>query len=318
MGWVRYDDEVNFNRKVVALKAEGRDGIAAFGLHVLLNAHARYQGTGGMIGKREVNVIAGSSVGNRLVKLLVSVGMVDDHGDRWGIHDCQDYGDPNDPAGNISTAEKRRSLAEKRAAAGSKGGSNKASKRLANGEQQGEHHPLQTSTPVPVPVPDRESNQPPPVSAPDPDGGGGGVSFRNQVMLAAAAVLAEKQPAGTITNHAGWITKVARRLLEEHGPKLAGYDDVAQATNYVLHLDAGANTPHPVTAVERDYQHKVSGAGYGRAVAEAQIDNELVDAAAFEAEIADRPQVWRDAALVAYRASVHEVPSNVVELRRQG
>lgn len=61
----------------------------------------------------------------------------------------------------------------------------------------------------------------------------------------------------------------------------------------------------------------MSGAGYGRAVAEAQIDNELVDAAAFEAEIADRPQVWRDAALVAYRASVH-APSNVVELRRQG
>jgi hypothetical protein len=147
-------------------------------------------------------------------------------------------------------------------------------------------------------------------------------AIAHPAAAAALVMLLRLRVATARTNPAGLKAKLRRDLPTEHGPALDRYlkahpDATAhQLATEVLKVPGVYAEPMSEAALEA--AQVMSGAGYGRAVAEAQIDNELVDAAAFEAEIADRPQVWRDAALVAYRASVHAVPSNVVELRRQG
>ena len=318
MGWARYDDELNYNRKIVALKAEGTAGIAAIGLHLLLNTHARNQGTGGRIGRREVNVIAGGTHGTKLARLLEAVGMLDADGDGWQIHDCAEYGDPDDPAGEVSAAEKRRQLGVKRAEAGRRGGQAKASKSVANGVANGEQGGWQSSTPVPVPVPDTTTSLPPPPVSDLSADGGGGPSRRSQIVLAAAEILLG-QTAGQISNPVGWVHTVAQRLQREHADWLTtddGYAPVADRATMLVRRDGQCAEPEPV---DQSAAEQASGASYGTAVAQAQLEGDMLDRAAFLAELEGRPEGWTAAAVGAYDATLDALPpapSNVLELRR--
>lgn len=303
MSWVRYDDELNINKKIVALKAEGITGFAALGLHLMLNAYARHNGLGGQIAKREVPVIAGKSDANKLARLLCAVGMLDDNGDCWGIHDGDEYGAPDDPAGDVSAAEKRRQISMKRAEAGRQGGLAKAGKRVANAKQD----TLQTSTPVPVPVPER--TPPPTQLQAEPDsrlGGGGLPTWRNTVALTAANMLADKERPGTIANRAGWTFKVAQRLLAEHAGWIdhTPYGTAETAAEGLLAHIYASNAPKPTS----DDEYSKAGAGYGRAVAQAQVEGDMVDRDSFLGEIDGRPEAWKAAATVAYDEALSALP----------
>ena len=314
MSWVRYDDELNYNRKITMLKGESMAGVAAIGLHLCLTAHARHQGTGGRIELGEINVIAGGSYGRRLVKMLLAVGMLDQLDDgAVAIHDCADYGSPDDPAGDVSAEDKRRSLSMKRAEAGRLGGKQRASNAQANSEATGQHRP----TPVPVPVPRVTDTAPPPVST-VPAVGGVEPSIVNQIVLAAAGMLADKEPAGKITSRGAWTHSVAQRLLRDHRDWLTEFECMIPATLNVdscaaeLVRRAGGDSPDQSDALAK------AGAVYGASVAEAQTEGEIIDANAFEDEIANRPQVWRDAARVAYHATLGTQPvdAEIIPLRR--
>lgn len=311
MSWVRYDDEFNYNRKITMLKGEGMAGLAAIGLHLCLNAHARHQGTGGRIEAGEINVIAGGPHGRKLARLLVSVGMLDEiDGGAVAIHDCADYGSPDDPAGDVSADEKRRSLSMKRAAAGRIGGSNSASKRQANREQPAK----QPSTPVPVPVPNEQVPPPPTVSS-----GPAPVvvepSIKNTIVLTAAGMLADREPAGKITSRSAWVHSVAQRLLRDHGAWIDAQPlDVEGPTFIAVQLANRASGADPTGEHEKQ---AASGAGYGAAVLQAQHEGDMLDRDAFLREIEDRPQVWRDAAVVAYDAARAALPAVEAEVPRE-
>lgn len=148
MSWCRYDDELGMNRKVCALLARGVYGVAAWGLHPLLNAWSRYNGTAGHIPAHQPGLSVGDQrLGRRLAAMLEEVGMLDPTDDGWVIHDFDDYSDPNDDG--RSAAEKKKEISAKRSVAGRSGGLAKAK------QTAGKSLPLpqQTSGPEPDPVP---------------------------------------------------------------------------------------------------------------------------------------------------------------------
>lgn len=156
MPWARYDDELPMNKKIAKLRAQGANGLAALGLHVLCNTWSRNQGTNGHIEPHVAEQQAGSArLGQKLASTLEAVGMFDRHPESgWMVHDFADYSDPNDPDPTRSAADRRRELSEKRAEAGRQGGLAKAAK--ASSKTADLPDPLleQCSSPVPDPVPD--------------------------------------------------------------------------------------------------------------------------------------------------------------------
>jgi|GEM_PF-3504160 len=154
-----------------------------------------------------------------------------------------------------------------------------------------------------------------------PADGGGGPSRRSQIVLAAAEILLG-QTAGQITNPVGWVHTVAQRLQREHSDWLdevvtAGNLTISQAGAYLARRDGQRAEPEPV---DQSAAEQASGAGYGQAVAQAQIEGEMLDRDAFLAELQGRPEGWTSAAVGAYDATLAALPpaaaSNVVELRR--
>jgi hypothetical protein len=154
--WARYDDEFSLNRKVGQLVAQGVNGVAAIGLHLLANTYSRHNGTGGVIEPHVPRLLCGPG-GTKLARMLAEVGMFDprDEGG-WTVHDYDEFHDPSDPNPNRSAAERKKELSEKRAAAGRLGGQAKAakegSKPSSNGTGKQMAMPQQTSSPVPVPT----------------------------------------------------------------------------------------------------------------------------------------------------------------------
>lgn len=155
MPWSRYDDELSMNKKIGRLLAKGEPGAAAIGLHLLSNTWARHQGTGGHIESHVPGQLVGNPrLGRKLAALLEEVRMFDVHAaGGWQIHDFDEFGDPNDPNPNRSTAERRREISEKRAEAGRLGGLAKAGKRSSNASGLPVANAEQTSSPGPDPEP---------------------------------------------------------------------------------------------------------------------------------------------------------------------
>jgi hypothetical protein len=148
MSWARYDDELPMNRKIGALMSQGVNGPAALGLHLLANTWARHNGTAGFVPTHQPGLLVGDArLGRKLAHLLTSVSMFDSTDGGWMIHDYDDYSDPNDDG--RPAAEKKKDLSAKRAAAGSKGGKQTASKRDGLLPANDQH----CSSPEPVPVP---------------------------------------------------------------------------------------------------------------------------------------------------------------------
>ena len=135
------------------------------------------------------------------------------------------------------------------------------------------------------------------------------------------------QTAGQITNPVGWTHTVAQRLQREHPDWLdkatnTCFDEscltVAEAAEMLVRRDARRAEPE---LVDQSAAEAESGARYGRAVAQAQHEGEMLHRQAFLDEIEGQPEGWTAAAVVAYDATCAALPpaaeSNVVALRRQ-
>lgn len=155
MSWAKYDDALPQNRKVSWLRAQGVNGIAALGLHLLLNTWSRHEGMQGFIPAYVPEQLAGRhSV--KLVKLLADDGcaMLNTVENGWMINDYDDYGDRDD---GTPVDEKRARLSKVRAEAGRAGGLSKAARSSSKSSPLPDSKPpskaKQSSSPVPVPLP---------------------------------------------------------------------------------------------------------------------------------------------------------------------
>lgn len=156
MAWARYDDSFFSHRKVLRAKAEpgtGPAGLAALGLHLVMNTWSRHTGSRGFVPDYAVNDLAGSAeAGEVLANLLAKLGLLDrdeESGEPgWRIHDFADYSAPGDDG--RSAEDRKRELSAKRAEAGRLGGIAKA---LAK-QSAGNPVALPEQTPAPVPVPE--------------------------------------------------------------------------------------------------------------------------------------------------------------------
>jgi hypothetical protein len=110
--WARYDDGFHSNKKIAAVRGDRKNGLAALGLHVLMNTWSHQEGTGGHV-PSYLPALMGDTTG-RLAQLLEDRGLLDalPDGDGWLFHDWETYGPPPD-------------LADKRSEAGSKGAANR-------------------------------------------------------------------------------------------------------------------------------------------------------------------------------------------------
>src|SRR5574337_2154942 len=93
MAWAFYDDALPHNRKVAWLRAQGTPGIAALGLHVLLNTWSRHEGMLGFIPSYVPEQQAGRQW-RKLVALLAGdgCGMLVAVDGGWMINDYEQYG----------------------------------------------------------------------------------------------------------------------------------------------------------------------------------------------------------------------------------
>lgn len=130
MSWARYDDALPHNRKVSWLRAQGVNGIAALGLHVLLNTWSRHEGMQGFIPAYVPEQLAGKPW-SKLIGLLADDGcaMLTAVENGWMINDYEEYGDRDD---GTPVEEKKARLSRVRAEAGRRGGLAKAAKAPSN------------------------------------------------------------------------------------------------------------------------------------------------------------------------------------------
>ena len=148
MSWAFYDDALPSNRKVAWLRAHGTPGIAALGLHLLLNTWSRHEGMQGFIPSYVPEQQAGRHW-RALVNLLADdgCGMLVACDGGWMINDYDDYGKD----GGISATDRKARLSKVRAEAGRAGGLAKAGKRSSNSASKPVAVPEQTSSPTPKP-----------------------------------------------------------------------------------------------------------------------------------------------------------------------
>lgn len=208
----RYDDELPMNRKVARLRAQGVNGLAALGLHLLANADCRHNGTGGHVEDFVPDQLCGPRLGRRLAQILEDVGMFDPHPDGgWEIHDYHEYDDPTDPSPDKSAAERKREISEKRSQAGRLGGLAKAGKRQGVATAK----PEQTSSPSPSPLVDENLA----TSVSQSVGGVGDDDDR----VASALMLRAKHVAHRGDDPAAYARTVYRQDVAERGPALRQY-----------------------------------------------------------------------------------------------
>jgi hypothetical protein len=120
MTWVRLDDAIWRNRKIRKAWKEPR----AVGLYILAIAVANDEANDGWVDPDWVEMmIPNKAERNRVVDLLVSLGMWSEFGDGWQIHDYLDY---------QPSSAKVEEIREARRLAGALGG-----KARANGRQRG-------------------------------------------------------------------------------------------------------------------------------------------------------------------------------------
>lgn len=154
MSWARYDDALPHNRKVAWLRANGTAGVAALGLHLLLNTWSRHEGMQGFIPAYVPEQLAGRPW-RKLVALLGEdgCGMLTAVDDGWMINDYDEYGDRDD---GTPVDERKAKLSKVRAEAGRRGGLAKAAKTASNATalpaSKRPGKAKQSSSPVPVPV----------------------------------------------------------------------------------------------------------------------------------------------------------------------
>jgi hypothetical protein len=296
MAWVRLDDAFPEHPKVIEV-----GGDAAW-LHVCALAYCNRNLTDGKITEGALPRLSDRRHPAKLARLLVAVGLWDETDGGWVIHDYLDF----QPSKAKVDAERR---AARERMANNRNRSNNVRPNIDRSSPYPDPDPTR-SRPVEVQVP-----APPPVSTPSADTGGGG-SWINQVVLAAAEHLYTYERAGTVGNRAGWVHRVAQRLLAEHGAWLNLLPDgmgVDVAANELSGRDRGWNGTAPA-AKEADDRN--AGAGYGRAVAIAHVEDGMVDRDSFLSELDGRPVVWVEAAVAAYDdevarptglATVHEL-----------
>lgn len=155
MSWAKYDDALPQNRKTAWLRAHGVNGIAALGLHLLLNTWSRHEGMQGFIPEYVPEQLAGRPW-RKLIELLADDGcgmlLAVEYG--WMINDYDEYGDRDD---GTPVDEKKARLSKVRAEAGRKGGNAKAAKAAGKATDLPSSKPpsngKQSSSPVPIPVP---------------------------------------------------------------------------------------------------------------------------------------------------------------------
>lgn len=150
MSWARYDDMLPMNKKIARLRAQGINGLAALGLHVLVNTWSRHEGAGGDIPAYIVEQLGGRH-GSKLAAILHECGMFEECSDGWHIHDYEQYGERGQA--EKASAERRAELSEKRAAAGRLGGSKQKATRRANTQASSQANGHQTPSPEPEPEP---------------------------------------------------------------------------------------------------------------------------------------------------------------------
>lgn len=302
MAFLLIDDKFHANPKIIAA------GNPAVGLFVRLlawsadnltdgylpEAVARQYGT-----KREIDALLFAR------RTPAGCGLIEETPGGFIIPDYLDF----NPSG-AAVRERRTELSQARARAGRAGGIASGSTRRAEGKpersnaeanREAESKRNEAPIPIPIPIPNEQVSTPPPVSttqAPvvvEP-------SIKNTIVLATATRLADKEPAGKITSRSAWVHSVAQRLLRDHGDwideQLAG-QPFADPLPHVTALLARASGADP----DADEKQAASGTGYGRSVLQAQVEGDMLDRDSFLREIEDRPQGWRDAAVVAYDAS---------------
>lgn len=222
MTWARYDDMLALNSKVSWLRAQGRDGLAALGLHLLVNTWSRHEGAGGLIPGYVVEQLGGRH-GQKLAGLLGQCGMFDDTEEGWRIHDYDKYSERGQA--ETSAAERRADLSEKRAAAGRIGGSKRGSKPEATSRATEK----QTPSPVPEPLPCLDT--PPTTTTSHCD-------LLAAVAVVQATVRIEFDHAwrkGAVTHAGPWKDQVTANRWEDYGPALsAALADNALLTPYEL------------------------------------------------------------------------------------
>ncbi len=143
MPWVRFEDTFYDHPKVLAASLQ------AVGLHVTAICYSNARLTDGRISRPILRALRGTA---KLAAELVSVGLWEASEDGWRIHDFLDY----NPSRDVTVAHRAR-VSEDRARAGQLGGiasaiaKQRASKPIANGQQEGSPYPSR-SLPVPVPT----------------------------------------------------------------------------------------------------------------------------------------------------------------------
>lgn len=236
MSWARYDDALPQNRKVAWLRAHGTTGVAALGLHLLLNTWSRHEGMQGFIPDYVPEQLAGRPW-RKLIALLADdgCGMLTTVADGWMINDYDEYGDRDD---GTPVDERKARLSKVRAEAGRRGGLAKAAKTASNATDLPPSKPpgkrKQSSSPVPVPV----ANSPTSLGSPNVPPGAlpqvitayvrsgrdAGVptpeASQDRVQRSAARLLAEGYPLTTVIDAArnaaigGW-TDLATQLQRD-------------------------------------------------------------------------------------------------------
>lgn len=156
MSFAFYDDRLPNNKKVAWLVAQGVNGVAALGLHLLANTWSRHEGMRGFVPDYMPERLVGRCA-KKLVTLLVEVGMFDAADGGWTIHDYSQFGrDDGTPV-----AAKVNQLSQQRAEAGRKGGLAKAGKTASNIPSKPPSNDVatseQTSSPKPLPLPVSDS-----------------------------------------------------------------------------------------------------------------------------------------------------------------
>lgn len=148
MSWALYDDALPHNRKVAWLRAHGTPGIAALGLHLLLNTWCRHEGMQGFVPAYIPEQQAGKQW-RKLISLLADdgCGMLVAVDGGWMINDYDQYGKD----GGVSAREKQERLSKVRAEAGRAGGLAKAAKSASKRASKPVAEPQQTSSPTPIP-----------------------------------------------------------------------------------------------------------------------------------------------------------------------
>lgn len=169
MAWVKLDDHFNEHPKVARLSPAWRP-LAVF-LHINGLCWCNTHLTDGRIPKSLVSRLApeieclemhgrGPLQAAHVAEELVAVGLWEDHGDEYLIHDFHDF----QPTRREVLA-RRRHVSDVRKQAGSKGASKRAANRQAKVSQAGK----QTCSPDPDPDPDPRERKQEPLSPPGPN-----------------------------------------------------------------------------------------------------------------------------------------------------